>query len=199
MSTKGLMAHKRVKEVTLNDAGKADTLTLADGWTFEGSAGPFKLINVEHGHKIVKSAIGAGCTTSGPRKVKAASPAHPATPSEPLLNDRGELLHGQKKSQDFTKPTEPRGDVVFVYRITLVPTGDRKDEAAGWLKTSEERDDKALAEWAWINLANVALNGQLPRDKKSHLVKAFRWTNKHQEAARKDGVLGSPWGGENHG
>jgi hypothetical protein len=197
MSTKGLMAHKKVKEVTLNDAGKAATLTLADGWTYEGSAGPFTLTNVEHGHTIVKNAVGAGGTTSTPRAPKSATSAQRSA-SEPELNDRGELMHGAKKPLQLDRPTEPRGDTIFVYRMMLVPKegSAAKEERAGWLKTSREYSTKEQAEWAWNNLAR----SHKPHvTAETHVARTFRWTNKHQAAARKDGVLGSPWGGENHG
>lgn len=56
MSTKALQEHKKVAEVTLNEQGKAKTITLKAPWLFEGSRGPFDLKSVEHGHKITKAA-----------------------------------------------------------------------------------------------------------------------------------------------
>lgn len=77
MSTKGLMEHKKVAEVTLNEAGKAATLTLKAPWLFDGQRGPFTLKNVDHGHKIVK---GSYHEDKGPK-----SPAPAPDPSAPAI------------------------------------------------------------------------------------------------------------------
>ena len=82
MSTKGLIAHKKVAEVTLNDAGKAQTLTLKEPWVFaeggaEPSRGPFTLKNVDHGHTITKCAFDPA---KGPKTPKAIAPTPHSTP-----------------------------------------------------------------------------------------------------------------------
>lgn len=82
MSTKGLIAHKKVAEVTLNDQGKAQTLTLKEPWVFaeggaEPSRGPFTLKNVDHGHMITKCAYDPA---KGPKKPKAIAPTPTTTP-----------------------------------------------------------------------------------------------------------------------
>ena len=73
MSTKGLMAHKKVAEVTLNEQGKAATLTLKEPWLFDGQRGPFTLKNVEHGHTITKNAYDE---RKGPKEPKPIAPKH---------------------------------------------------------------------------------------------------------------------------
>lgn len=176
MSTKSLMADKRVKEVTLNDAGKAATLTLADGWSYEGSSGPFNLTNVEHGHKIVKAA-------SGPKGVAAREPRS----AQPKPQREGEAA----PATNSPPPSLPRGPVapIFVYRTELVCGSVHT--ITGWLKTSRPMTRKQLFQET-IN--------QLERHQREGLayeVASYPWTKSHEQRAGKELTAGSPWAGEN--
>jgi hypothetical protein len=186
------MAHKKVAEVTLNDAGKAATLTLAEGWAFDGSRGPFTLDNVEHGHRIVKGAIADGTAPVTARqrsqRLNTTESVAPA-PSRPV--------------PDLERPTKPRGDVIIVYRLMLIPRDESAgDEVSGWLKPSREYTKKELDEWCWSNLARYgrAPDGRPRRlTPETHKPWHKRWTNKDQASARKAEENGSPWASENHG
>lgn len=192
MSTKGLMAHKRVAEVTLNEAGKAATLTLAPGWLYEGSRGPFTLVNVEHGHKIVKGAVSDG---SVPLAVR--SPPKRSLPT----TDGPEPKHST--NPDYVSPLDrpaPRTHEAFIYRLALVERGKSPKEGRdrfAWLQMTEPLPDDKLNERAWSMLRGYH-GPELSED--THEAQAFRWTNAHQDLARKAGEIGSPWAGKvNHG
>lgn len=177
MSTKGLMTHKKVAQVTLNASGKAETLTLAPGWFYEGSAGPFTLENVEHGHKIVKSATSDG-TAPAPvaRAPKAAAPKIEGAPAD--------------APAPRPAPVGPRvSHPVYVYRIGL-KSDDH--EVVGWLKANREWPRKELNEHCHSSLGPYC-QGPIEDYRPS----VVRWTPAMDKQARKDGTAGSPYGSEN--
>lgn len=190
MGTKQLQADKRVSEITLNEAGKAATLTLADGWTYEGSSGPFTLKNVEHGHQIVRGA-------TNPNKATAKR----APPTERQNVTRG-VNPEAADAPPMICPAKPRGDEVFVYRVTLEPLPGSKDqrEICGWLRASSTLPPADLEARTWAMLrSHLSIGGQKTAGADTHVAKSWRWTNKDQAKARADGDMGSPWSGENHG
>lgn len=186
MSTKGLMADKRVESVEVNDKGKAIRLTLVEGLLWEGSRGPFDLTNVEHGHKIVKGAVGDGSGVKIARKPKSGPSNAPSGPSlKPIA----------------PAPLKPKGDELFVYRLQIMPKGDERKqvknglEVCGWLKITYPLKPKELEERTW-SMLKPHLKDAKPE---THECRSFRWKNKHQAEARKNQEMGSPWHGENHG
>jgi hypothetical protein len=180
-----------VAEVTLNEAGKASTLTLAPGWTFEGSSGPFTLKNVEHGHQIVRGAVNpdakrAPRATPAPRERKEGFDPSPRPSPSPEATER---------------PAGPRGHAVLVYRTKLV-SEKHNEEVTGWLRydTDPEKGREPftkaqLYERVWAQLKSYIRVGK-PEDYQPEFK---HWTNKDQAAARKNEESGSPWGSENHG
>lgn len=194
MSTKGLMTHKKVEEVTLNAAGKADTLTLRAPWAYNGERGPFKLTNVEHGHTIVKGATSDGSAPTPARSAPQRSVATVATPGA----DPGEDGPKPERVLGPLKPHAPRGDEIIVYRLHIVPKeGKGTREFAGWLLASKVYEKDELATRTWETLGSLEACAKANRS--DFIVKSFRWMNKNQAQSRKDGDMGSPWGSQNHG
>jgi hypothetical protein len=188
MGTKQLQADKRVAEVTLNEAGKAATLTLAPGWTFNGSSGPFTLKNVEHGHQIVRGAVNPDA--------KRAPRAPRATPSPQGPQGRGAATQPSIDRPDAPPaPLKPRGDVIIVYRTKLVSD---KAEITGWLKVTDEANPKTKAEL--LKRVTSQLRSYIKVGKlEDYRPEAKRWTNRDQALARQNDGNGCPWGIENHG
>lgn len=195
MSTKSLMADKRVAQVTLNDAGKAATLTLIDPWTFEGSAGPFTLKNVEHGHQIVKGATG-GVVSRAPRS---SAPKAPAT----LLPPKGNPTEAMKRDPGSETPSTaapiPPGTQreqmgIFVYRIGRV-SDELNHEVYGWLKATRRWTPKMLAEHSNAQLCGSYKGGR----EAMHLYEDVSriWTKGDEREARTKQTMGSPWATEN--
>lgn len=192
MSTKGLMADKRVEEVTLNDAGKAATLTLRDPWRFNGEKGPFKLDNVDHGHKIVKAATG-GTVTRSPRAAPSPVPSGPkGNPTEAMKRDPG------SETPSTAAPIPPgairKTEGIYVYRMKRV-SEQLNHEVVGWLKTTRPWPKSWLESHTLQSLCHAFKGGR----EALHLYEdASRlWTKADEKAARAAGDLGSPWASEN--
>ena len=178
------MADKRVAEVTLNSAGKAATLTLAPGWTFEGSAGPFQLTNVEHGHKIVKAATNPNAPSRGQRATqkKAQPDAQPSPDGAPY--------RPPEPSPAELKKIAPRRDIpeAFIYRVKMAGPGH---DIFGWIRTTREIEEAEVA-----NRARDLLTGALVHAKKDaskYRPSGKRWTVEDERAARKANDAGCPW------
>lgn len=180
MSTKGLIADHRVASVTLNDAGKAATLTLAPGWTFDGQSGPFTLDSVTHGHNIVKGAI----NPSAPGRAKRTQGPRPQ-PTDPSLPFDGPPAPPAATLAKITK----RSDIeAFIYRTKLV---DGDIEVTGWMRTGQpiERPDLNLRVQDMLNSTLVNRGG----DRSTAKASAILWTVEMERAARKANDSGCPW------
>ncbi len=187
MSTKSLMADKRVAEVTLNDAGKAATLTLAPPWLFEGSPGPFNLTNVEHGHKIVKGAIGCDKAARAPRSAKPA----PAT-GEPA----GAKIEGGPNPEDIATPRlspQRRSDDTkgYVYRIIMKST-THNHEVASWHMMAGPNTPEKMRQHARSFYPFPAMKGE-DRGASYDDIQVILWTEEHEKAARDGNYAGCPW------
>lgn len=194
MSTKGLIADKRVERVDLNEAGKAAFLTLADPWRYNGEKGPFKLDNVDHGHKIVKGATG-GTSARAPRAATAPAPkpvAPKGNPTEAMKRDPG------SETPSTAAPVPPgfvRGEAkIYVYRI-VQKSEALNHEVVGWLKTNRPWPKDWLASHSQEQLCQ-AFKGEREA---YHFYEdgSFLWTKKMEEDARKAGDMGSPFRSEN--
>ena len=199
MSTKGLMEHKKVAEVTVHGpdtgklAGKAATLTLKEPWLFDGQRGPFTLTNVEHGHHIVRGAYneahGPGATSTRTEK----PPKAPGAPKE-----RARAPEGLDPIPALPrKPSEPRAQFtgskpMFVYR-TMAVSEDAGHEATGWFLSDRELPAADLRAYA-KNQLHLALKKGYTADQ--YKFSAKRFTVKDEQAAKKDGTMGSPWAQE---
>jgi hypothetical protein len=185
MSTKGLQQHKKVAEVTLNAAGKAATLTLAPGWHYEGSRGPFTLTNVEHGHQIVKAATSDG---TGPAVLRAPKVAPPTPRGQGVAPDP--IPDRRPADNPGEAPARMRGHEMFVYRVLFVSEANQH-EVGGWLRFSSAPDkaaiDKTLKGWGHNGFRD-------PVD--SYVGSLTRWTKKDERKARDDRTAGCPWGGD---
>jgi hypothetical protein len=187
------MTHKKVAEVTLNAAGKAETLTLAPPWLYNGERGPFTLTSVDHGHQIVKGATSDGSAAPAP-KAKAPKSVH-----------RGSIDPDSPSPHSFavSTPAAPRGHEIIVYRAVLVKddepsAGESRigHEVCGWFQLPAVLGKKELAARTHQGLDSYLPDGSDPKDWRCE---SFRWTQKMQDAARKAGDSGSPWSGANHG
>lgn len=192
MSTKGLMAHKKVALVTLNAAGKADTLTLVDPWKFEGGSGPFKLTNVEHGHQIVKAATG-GEHLSPARAPSAPRTAKPAAlPIDP--GPRPDMTQPMTRDLASATPSIPAredAEQMFVYHW-LLRSELENHEISGWLKTGRRWTPKMLADHA------LELGRPYLRAGATDYEPVFTlWTRAMEKKARDEHTMGSPWASTN--
>lgn len=193
MSTKGLMADKRVAHVDLDEKGKACRLTLADPWRFEGSAGPFDLTSVDHGHKIVKAATGGTVT----RSARAAPPPRP--PAEPKGNPTEAMKRDPGSETPSTAAPIPPGtrrpeETLFVYRIKRY-SEEKQHEVVGWLKATRRWKKSELESHSLQQLCHAFRGGR----EALHLYadESRLWTKRDEEEARKNQTLGSPWASEN--
>jgi hypothetical protein len=197
MGTKQLQADRRVADVQVNDAGKATHLTLAPGWSFNGSAGPFALDNVDHGHKIVRGAEPDGSVAVGTRRARSASRKPPASSGDGIPPEPSGDKPPASRATEFAAPREQHVD--YCYRLCLVPIGEeikgQGKEVVGWLKLTQKLSAKELGERTWKMLGHM-----LPKaTAKTHEPKSFRWLNSHQADARKRDELGAPFKDTNFG
>lgn len=174
MSTKGLMAHKKVAHVGLSEAtGKASTLTLLPPWEYNGSQGPFALDNVEHGHKIVKAATNPNGPE--PRAAKAAQPKEPRDPSAPYAPP-------EPSAKEIAAIVPARlGHQMYIYRLVAVQ-GDQ--EKAGWIKATAPIRDMKKRTYDTLHLVG------------DWIVTSYRWTTKDEKEARSKLTAGCPWPSE---
>lgn len=187
MSTKGLIADKRVAHVGLNDAGKAATLTLAAPWLYEGQRGPFTLNGVEHGHKIVKGAVSDGSTA-----IPAAIRAPRAAPTERLKEHSGDaalpFVQPDPINLAAGPPPAPRkGNGEYVYRYRCYsPSKDH--EVIGWIKTTREYTHQMQLEESRRASSHAFKAGT-----DDYEITAYRWTHTLEKGAKASGNLGSPF------
>lgn len=188
MGTKQLQADKRVAEVALNEAGKAATLTLAPGWTYEGSSGPFTLKNVEHGHQIVRGAVNPDAKAMrAPRAPRERKEGVDPTPTLP------------RPDAPPPRPREPIESSAIVFR-TRMSSHRHNHEVVGWLRfdtDNPERVPKGSDLLARVReQLRPAIRVGSPDDYKPD---AKRWTNRDQTNSRKNDEAGAPWGNVNYG
>lgn len=217
MSTKGLMAHKKVASVTTHGddmgklAGKAATLTLAAPWLFDGGRGPFTLKNVEHGHDIVRAAYderhgpgatstrkeGGGPKTSAPRPVTRGVVSDPSQSDLPIFPAR-----------PHERPAQFTGrDPLYIWRWTVVSETAVKrisgqyiepepgHEISGWFMTSSKEGKptaKALRDKALAHARRSMVVGH--EDSYTATVAQFTVEDERKAKARKE--AGSPWSQE---
>ena len=198
MSTKGLMAHKKVSEVTLNEAGKAATLTLKEPWRYKGESGPFTLISVDHGHDIVKKARHKDDPQyDGKDWVPARKAGEPGAPKV----TRGVATDGHGPSggctllepslQPVGGPNRQPGAGIKRMAIYhgLITDPEAGHEVSVWLKYPRPMPDRARIEDA-LKAAAPMMKG--PASSYTER-KVTRWTLKDERAAKAAGHAGSPW------
>lgn len=186
MSTKGLMADKRVASVELNEAGKAARLTLAPGWTYEGSAGPFDLKNVDHGHQIVKAAKSDGSVASAPRARKATTPGAPKGAGVPPSPNPARTT----TDPSALPPGSPRRHEMFVYRVMMVSEVNNHERGSWFRSTQPATDEQKKRHIA--ALGHMGLRHPVDSYKPSFR----RWTKADERKARAEQSMGCPWGQE---
>lgn len=182
MSTKGLMEDRRTKDVQVNEAGKACELTLADGWTYNGSAGPFPLDSVTHGHQIVKGAVNPD---DPGRKRATRKPAKP----KPAPG----VAFGEEEAPTpapAPPPVRRSGSGKFVYRAILFDT-EKSHEVTGWIQSTYAYQPKRLEE-ATHHLLDHALRCA-GGDPEAAEVRSHKWTAADEKKCREDKTAGSPW------
>jgi len=190
MSTKGLMAHKKVAELTLNASGKADTLMLLPPWLYNGERGPFKLANVEHGHQIVKGATSDGSSAPKP-KAKAAKPTYDPAANSPHTELGAGAKHGNPPETRHDD-ANPRGHELFIYRWER-SSPVNGHTIAGWFRSAQPKTEKSLIK----NFEDTWGHNSMREPVDSYTDwKIWRWTKAMQRAAIRDQTMGCPWGGE---
>lgn len=181
MSTKGLIADHRVAEVTLNEAGKAATLTLAPGWTFDNSSGPFTLASVTHGHDIVKGAInpnapGRAKRTQSPTPQRIALDGSPLAPPAP--------------SPATLAAIQPRKDIeAYIYRMKL---SSANHETTGWIRTTRAIEQSDITTRARDLLSSPHASRFKGQDGPTR-ASGKLWAVDDERAARKANDSGCPW------
>lgn len=182
MSTKSLMADRRVKEVTLNHMGKASTLELADGWTYNGESGPFHLTSVNHGHEIVKGAVNPDDKGAKRRHPSAKAPssspgvAAPANVPPSTTGEPPERIAGFKGHS--------------IYR-TLLFSPELNREWAGWIRSTYAYTPTRMEEATRHQLEGLArIAGADPETLE---VRTVKWTKAMEKEARENETAGAPW------